>query len=70
MILESAMRSTPPAANKALYAHTRSSLRTRSTLASFALYEAEKCRWIGANQGATPEQYAAAVSAIAKACGV
>jgi hypothetical protein len=33
-------------------------------------YEAAKRAWIAANPGATPEQYDAAMKAIAERCGV
>jgi hypothetical protein len=68
--MSAATMNAPPAARKAHYAQARSSLRTRSTLASYARYEAEKAIWTSLHADATPGEYQAAMRAIAKACGV
>lgn len=57
-------------AQKALYARRRSTARNYAHGANYERYEAEKAIWTGANPNSTPEQYDAAVRAIAKACGV
>jgi hypothetical protein len=64
------MSKYPSSINQALYASTRSANRTRSTCADYARYEAHKSEWRSCNPGATPQQYEAAVRAIAKQCGV
>jgi hypothetical protein len=56
--------------HKAVFARTRSAMRTRVTCADYARYEARKAEWVARNPGATSAQYDAAVSVIAKACGV
>lgn len=38
--------------------------------ADYALYEARKAEWIAQHPGASPDQYQAAIRAIAAACGV
>lgn len=56
--------------SEVLYAQHRSAVRTRSTCADYARYEAYKAEWKARNPGATPQQYDAAVRTIAKAFGV
>jgi hypothetical protein len=68
--MNAAAMNAPPAARKARYAQVRASVRTRSNLASYARYEAEKAIWTSTHPDAAPDQYQAAVRAIAKACGV
>lgn len=55
---------------KAIFAHARSTARTRATCADYARYEALKAEWVANNPEATTEQYEAALKVIAKACGV
>ncbi len=64
------MTTTPPSLNQALHALSRSRARQHSTLRDYARYEAHKAEWSAKSPDATPEQYAEAMAAIAKSCGV
>lgn len=56
--------------SRAIFAQARSAIRTRSICADYARYEAYKSEWQSCNPDVTPQQYEAAIRAIAKKCGV
>ena len=56
--------------SRAIFAQARSATRTRSICADYARYEAYKSEWQSSNPDVTPQQYEAAIRAIAKKCGV
>lgn len=64
------MTTTPPSLNQAIYAQIRAGKRTRSICGDYANFEHSKREWIDANVDASPAQYSAAVTRIARECGV
>lgn len=64
------MTTQPKSVNQALYAHTRSQARARSTCADYARYEADKSIWVSQHPRATQAEYEHAMREIARKCGV